>query len=118
MQRFPQQLLWIELKQKVHYDVVEGDVWHTTPNMLDRKYQKSYRMNFLAIEHLVSELTPFLRPTADMFVRPPIPIRKQVSLVVYQLAHSLFCKAMDNLYRCGESTIRKYTVIVCKIFSS
>ena len=83
MRRFPQRLWWIEPKQNIHYDVVEGDVWHTTPDMLDRKYQKSYRMSFMAFEHLVAELTPFLRPTANMFVRPFIPIRKQVSLVVH-----------------------------------
>ncbi len=75
-------------------------------------------MSFLAFEHLVSELTPFLHPTANMFVRPPVPIRKQVSLVVYRLAHGLSCKAMDNLYGCGASTIRKYTLIVCKVLSA
>ena len=97
--------------------MVEGDVWHTTPDILDRKYRKSYRMSFMAFEHLVAELTPFLRPCANMFVRPPIPIRKQVSLVVYRLAHGFSCKAMDNLYGCGESTIRKYTSIVCRVLS-
>jgi hypothetical protein len=83
MRRFPQRLWWVEPKQNVQYDVVEGDVWHTTPKMLDRKYQKSYRMSFLAFEHLVSELTIFLRLTADMYVRHSVPVRKQVSLVVY-----------------------------------
>ena len=118
MRRFLQRMWWVEPKQNVHYDVVEGDVWHTTPEMLDRKYRRSYRMSYLAFEHLVSELTLFLRPSAHMFVRPPIPIRKQVSLVVYRLAHGLSCKAMDSLYGCGESTIRKYTLIVCKVLSS
>ena len=78
--------------------MVEGDVWHSTPDMLDCKYQKSYKMSFMAFEHLVAELTPFLCPIANMFVRPPIPIRKHVSLVVYRLAHGFSCKAMDNLY--------------------
>ena len=40
MRRFPQRLWWIEPKQNIHYDVVEGDVWHTTPDMLDRKYRR------------------------------------------------------------------------------
>ena len=53
-----------------------------------------------------------------MLVRPPTPIRKQMSLVVYRLAQGLSCKVIDNLYGCGESTIRKYTLIVCKIYSS
>ena len=117
MRRFPQRLWWIEPKQNIHYDVVEGDVWHTTPDILDRKYRKSYRMSFMAFEHLVAELIPFLRSTANMFVRPPIPIRTQVSLVVYRLAHGFSCKAMDNLYGCGESTIRKSTLIVCRVLS-
>jgi len=93
-------------------------VWHTTPDMLDRKYRKTYRMSFLAFEQLVAELTPFLRPTAHMFVRPPISIRKQVCLVVYRSAHGFSCKAMNMLYSCGESTIGKYTLIVCRVLSS
>ena len=40
-----------------------------------------------------------------------------MSLVVYRLAHGFSYKAMDNLYGCGESTIRKYTLIVCKVLS-
>jgi hypothetical protein len=86
--------------------------------MLDRKYQQTYRMSFLAFERLVAELTPFLRPTAQMFVRPPISIKKQVCLVVYRLAHDFSCKAMNMLYGCGESTTRKYTLIVCRVLSS
>ena len=74
-------------------------------------------MSFMAFEHLVAELTPFLCPTTNMFVRPPIPIRKQVSLIIYRLVHGFFCKAMDNLYGCGESTIRKYISIVCSVLS-
>lgn len=46
--------------EHVHYDVVEDDVWHTTPTMLVEKYWESYRMTFLAFEHLVRELTSFL----------------------------------------------------------
>ena len=92
-------------------------MWHTTPDMLDRKYRQTYRMSFLAFKQLVAELTPFLRPTAQMFVRPPIPIRKQVCLVLYRLAHGYSCKAMNMLYGCGESTIRKYTLIVCRVLS-
>ena len=98
MRHFPQRLWWIEPKQNVHYNVIEGDVWHTTLDMLDRKYRKSCRMSFLAFEHLVLELTPFFRPTVYMFVWPPVPIRKQMSLIIYRLAHDLSCKTMDNLY--------------------
>ena len=95
MRRFPQRMWWFEPKQNVHYDVVEGDVWRTTPNMLDRKDPKSYKLSFLAFEHLVSELTSFLRPTTNIFVRPLVHIGKQLSLVVYRLAQSLTCKAMN-----------------------
>jgi hypothetical protein len=34
------------------------------------------------------------------------------------LAQDLSYKAINSLYGCGESTIRKYTFIVCKVFSS
>ena len=71
-------------------------------------------MDFLACEALVDLLTPFLQPTTARFVRPSIPVRKQVKLVLYQLAHGVSCARMHNLYGCGESTICKYTMIVCK----
>ena len=49
---------------------------------------------------------------------PPIPIRKQVKLVIYRLACSHSCEKMNDLYGCGASTIRKYTNIVCRVLSS
>ena len=81
--------------------------------MLDIRYWQTYRMEFMAFEALVDFLTPFLRPTAVRFVRPPIPVRKQVKLVLYRLAYGISCARMHNLYGCGESTICKYTMIVC-----
>ena len=83
MRRFPQKCWWIDSKQNIHYDVNDGDVWHTTPDLLDQKYRQTYRMSFLAFEQLVTELTPFLRLTTQMFVKHPIPFRKQIYVVVY-----------------------------------
>ena len=51
-------------------------------------------------------------------MRPPIPIRKQIELVLYKLAHGVSCARMHNLYGCGESTIRKYTIIICHVLAS
>jgi hypothetical protein len=70
----------------------------------------------MTFEHLVSELILFLQPTAETFVRPPIPVWKQVALVIFRLVHAYSCKAINNLYGCGESTIRKYSLIVCRVF--
>ena len=63
-------------------------------------------------------LTPFLHPRAVTFARPPIPIRKQVKLVFYRLVHGVNYARMHNLYGCGESTIRKYTMIVCRVLGT
>ena len=82
------------------------------PQILDIKYWQTYRMEFMAFEALVDLLTPFLHPTAIRFVRPPIPVRKQVKLVLYPLVHCVSCVRMYNLYGCGESTICRYTMIV------
>ena len=86
--------------------------------MLDKKYLNTFRMSFLAFEQLVLELTPFLQYHARYFVRAPIPIRKQVKLVIYRLACGRSCEKMNDLYGCGASTIRKYTDIVCGVLSS
>ena len=71
-------------------------------------------MEFLAFEALVDLLTPYLHPTVVAFVRPPIPVRKQMKLVLYRLAYGVSCARMHNLYGCEESTIRKYIMIVCR----
>ena len=63
-------------------------------------------------------LTSFLRPTAVTFVISPVPVRKQVKIVLYRLVHDVSCTRMHNLYRCGESTIRKSTMIVCRALRS
>ena len=75
-------------------------------------------MTFLSFERLVQELTPFLQSVVVIFVRPPVPVRKQIKLVVYKLVHGVLCSRMHNLYGCGESTIRKYTIIICCVSAS
>lgn len=37
MWHFSQWMWWIEPTQNVHYDVVDGDVWHITAEILDLK---------------------------------------------------------------------------------
>ena len=71
----------------------------------------------MAFEHLFLELIPFLRPRANMFVRPYVSIKKQMSFIVCKLAQGLSSKAMNNLYGYEESTIRKYMFVVCKVLS-
>ena len=114
-QHFPRRMWWVEPRQFIHHNVVEDDLWHTTHNMLNLKYWQIYRMDFITFERLVDLLTPFLSPTAVTFVRPSIPVRKQVKLVLYRLAHGVSCARMHNLYGCDKSTIRKYTMIVCRV---
>ena len=77
---------------------MEGDVWHTSSQMLNIRYWQTYRMEFLAFEALVDLLTPYLHPTIVAFVSPAIPIRKQMKLVLYRLAHGISCARMHNLY--------------------
>ena len=69
-QRFPRRMWWVEPRQYIHDNIVEGDIWHTTPQMLDIKYWQTYRMEFITFEALVDLLTPFLRSTVVRFVRP------------------------------------------------
>jgi hypothetical protein len=55
------QLFWEEPKQRTHWEMVEAVVWHTTPEMKDKKYLMYYRMTFDAINVLIEELTPVLK---------------------------------------------------------
>jgi hypothetical protein len=74
---------WVEPQQKIHFDVIEGDVWHCTPKMFDRKYLQSYRMTFLAFDFFFFKLTPFIYPFPTQFVITLIPLRKVLKLVLY-----------------------------------
>jgi hypothetical protein len=118
MQRFDGRFWWVEPRQYVYYDVIEDDVWHTTLGMLDLKYREKFRMSFMAFVQLVLEMIPFLEPIVDYAVRAPIPVRKQIKLVLFQLAKGMSHELMNDLYGCGASTIRKYTIIVCGILST
>ena len=69
-QRYDEHFWWIETRQYIYHDVVEDDVWHMFHDMLDKKYLDTFRMSFLAFEHLVLELIPFLQSHAHYFVRP------------------------------------------------
>ena len=64
------------------------------------------------------ELIQFLQSHARYFVWAPIPIRKQVKLVIYRLTYGHSCEKINDLYKCGASTIHKYTDIVCGVLSS
>jgi hypothetical protein len=69
-------------------------------------------MTFLTFEYLLQKLTPFIYPFAIQFVKTPIPFKKIVKMVLYQLAHGISLERMNALYDVGASTIRKYTYIV------
>jgi hypothetical protein len=74
-------------------------------------------MDFMTFEYLVLKLTAFLQFTADTFVRSLISIRKQVALVIFSLVHGYSYKAMNNMHNCSKSTIKKYKLVICKVFS-
>ncbi len=87
--------------QKLHFDVIESDVWHCTSRMFDRKYFQSYKMTFLTFEYLLQKLTPFVYPSTTQFVKIPIPLIKVVKMVLYRLAHGISPKIMNALYDVG-----------------
>jgi hypothetical protein len=41
---------WKEPRAQRHFDIVEGNIWHTTPQMLYRKYLQVYKMTFLVFQ--------------------------------------------------------------------
>jgi len=106
------------LWHKIHFDVIEGDVWHCTPKKFDRKYFQSYRIIFLAFEYLLQELTPFICPFTIQIVKTPLLLRKAVKMVLYQLAHGISFERMSALYNVDAIIIRKYTYIVCDVLSN
>jgi hypothetical protein len=52
-------MFWIEPKQTTHCKNVEVIVWHTTPEMRDRKYLMHYTRSFDAFNNFVEKLSPF-----------------------------------------------------------
>jgi len=68
--RNPPHFWWEKPKQHTHWDLLETNVWHTTPEIRDRKLLLHYRMNFEAFNNLVLELIPFLQSSCLSPIRP------------------------------------------------
>ena len=92
--------------------MIEGLVWHTSPEMRDRKYLKAYCMSYASFMYLVSELEPYLQSSSIHFVRAPLEIRKAVGIVLYRLAHGITAEVIADRFNVGASTVRKYMRIV------
>jgi hypothetical protein len=92
---------------------VESTIWHTTPEMRNRKFMGYYRMSFEAFNSLVEELTPFLQSQCVNLVQPQVEIRKIVAIGIYRLAHGTSGTHMANRFNVRASTIRKYVDVVC-----
>jgi len=86
--------------------------------MLDRKYIQSYRMTLLTFEYLLTELTPFICPYVTQFVRTLIPLKKDMKMVLYWLAHEISFERMNALYGIGDFIIKKHIYIVCDVLSN
>lgn len=83
----PQCSWWKELQQHIHYDAIEGDVWHHDPNIQDQNYREAYRIVFLSIQYLVYGIETWMMSNVLMFVWESLPIHKVVGLVIYRLVH-------------------------------
>jgi hypothetical protein len=51
--RHPLCFWWKEPRQYAHWELVETNVWHTTPEIRDRKFLLHYKMSFEAFNNLV-----------------------------------------------------------------
>jgi hypothetical protein len=75
---------------------VETNVWHTTPEIRDRKFLLHYRMSFEAFNNLVLEFTPFLQPSCLNPISSQLEIKKIVTIVIYRFAHGFSTTHMTN----------------------
>jgi hypothetical protein len=67
------------------------------------------------MEHLckmVSELEPFVKSRATMFVGVPLEPRKAIGLVLYWFAHGVSANIITNRFNVGVSIVCKYVDIV------
>ncbi|MCO5554250.1 hypothetical protein L7F22_007778 [Adiantum nelumboides] len=55
--------------------------------------------------------------TSEGFVREPIQAEKALACVLWRLAQGHSSKSEEEFYGLGESTIRKYVLIICRILS-
>ncbi len=106
-------MFWVEPKQRTHWEMVEAIVWHTTPEMRDKKCLMYYWMTLYACNVLVEELTLFLKSKCFNLVRPHLEVRKTIVIVLYRFAHGLSPKHMLHIFDVGASTLHKYVDIVC-----
>ncbi len=68
---------------------MEINVWHTTPEMKDKKIFLHYKMNFETFNNLVLELTPFLQSSCLNHVKPQLEIKRLWLLLFIDLLMDL-----------------------------
>ncbi|MCO5609643.1 hypothetical protein L7F22_063873 [Adiantum nelumboides] len=82
------------------------------------RYYFAYRMSHESFDLLLREIRPLLPIARDSVVREPIPPEAARGCVLWRLGHGHSSRSMSELFGMGESTIWKYTGIICRILSS
>ncbi len=95
---------WKKLRQYTHWDLVETNVWHTTPSMKDKKFLLHYKMNCETFNNLVLEDT-FVQSSCLNHVRSQLKIKKIVTIVIYQFVHGFSTLHMIDQFNVGASII-------------
>jgi hypothetical protein len=107
---------WVFPKQQTEWDVIQMEIWKSSPALLDAKWLENYRMSYMTFEELLEDLRPYIEHQNTKW-RKAIAVEKAVAMVLFRLAHSHAPKLVGRFYGVGGSTVVKYTNLIIDALS-
>ncbi|MCO5563220.1 hypothetical protein L7F22_016857 [Adiantum nelumboides] len=109
---------WSFPRQMTFYDSIHKGLWSESRLQFQHKFYFAYKMSYESFHILLGLIEPLLpSATSEGFVREPIQAEKALACVLWRLAQGHSSKSEAEFYGLGESTIRKYVLIICRILS-
>lgn len=101
-----------------HIASIDSDLLSEARLESQHRFYFGYRMSYESFHVLLDRVRPLLPSSeGDFFVREPIAPELALASVLWRLAHGHSSRNIAESFGIGESTIRKYTTIICRILN-
>lgn len=110
---------WCFPRQKTFWSSIHCRLWSEARLENQNKFLFAYRMSYETFHLLLGIVVPYLPCSShEPTVRDPISGEQALACVLWRLAQGHSSKTVSVLFGIGESTIRKYTRIICRVLCS
>lgn len=116
--RYAPRTWWSFPKLETFWASIHHGLWSDARLECQYKFKFAYRMSYESFHALLDIVSPHLPSVGVVgFVREPIASDLALATVLWRLAQGHSTKTVSLLYGVGESTVRKYCAIICRILA-